>query len=362
MSVRASGAALAAALMATALPAAPLRMIAIDVEGGAATLYVTPKGHSLLVDTGWPAGLGGPRAQPGQPAPPPAPSSAQAIVAAARKAGLSRIDYVLITHYHVDHVGGVADLVKSFPVGTFIDHGPNREQPKADAPGARLTYAPVTTYPAYLAAIAGHPRRSLKAGEHLRIDDLDVIAVDSDRAVLERPLGGAGKPGKGCGRAVDEADSGGEENPRSLGILLQWGKARILSLADTTWQVENKLVCPVDRIGPVDIMLADNHGSDNSNSPALLDTVQPRLIMIANGATKGAGTDMFERIAAMRQRPTVWQLHYATRAAEKNAPQAQIVNLDAADDAHQSLEVWIERSGDFAVSNPRTGATEQYRR
>src|SRR3954447_1228424 len=88
----------------------------IDVEGGAATLYITPEGQSLLIDTGWPTDIG---AQD--------PDSVQRIVAADRKHGLSKLDYVLVTHYHVDHVGGVAELLAQFPVGTMLDHGPNRE-------------------------------------------------------------------------------------------------------------------------------------------------------------------------------------------------------------------------------------------
>ena len=72
----------------------------VDVEGGAATLFVTPEGKSLLVDTGWPAGMGGARAVAGAP---PQPSSADRIVAAAHKLGINRIDYLLISHYHVDH-------------------------------------------------------------------------------------------------------------------------------------------------------------------------------------------------------------------------------------------------------------------
>ena len=89
----------------------PLRIVMVDVEGGAATLYITPEGHSLLIDTGWPSGIGGPRAEADKPAPPPL-ESAQRIAAAARAAGLDRIDYLVVTHYHVDHVGGVADLAR----------------------------------------------------------------------------------------------------------------------------------------------------------------------------------------------------------------------------------------------------------
>src|SRR5689334_25236642 len=107
----------------------------IDVEGGAATLYITPEGQSLLIDTGWPAGIGATD-----------PDSAQRIIAAARKHGLSKLDYVLITHYHVDHVGGVVELLSQFPVGTMLDHGPNRETPPANSTPAFAAFQPATTY------------------------------------------------------------------------------------------------------------------------------------------------------------------------------------------------------------------------
>jgi competence protein ComEC len=92
--------------------AGKLRVYFIDAEGGQSTLFVTPAGKSLLIDTGWPDNNF---------------RDADRIVAAAKSAGLSRIDAVLITHFHEDHVGGVPQLVQRIPVGTFFVHGPNRE-------------------------------------------------------------------------------------------------------------------------------------------------------------------------------------------------------------------------------------------
>lgn len=361
---------LRAALLAVALmsiPAAPaiaasrdeLRVISIDVEGGAATLFVTPQGHALLIDTGWAPGMGGRRPAPGDPPPAPMPSSAERIVTAARAAGLVRIDYLLLTHYHADHVGGAAALMASFPIGTVLDHGPNRETPPANATPGQLANAPATLYPLYLAAIGARPHRVMKPGDTLRIDDLVITAVDSDRAIPTRPLAGGGGPGAGCAAATTNADLGGEENPRSLGIVARWGRARILALGDTTWDVENSLVCPRDLIGPVDLMMADNHGSANSNSPALLDTVRPRVFIFNNGPAKGADAASLATVARAPYIRGMWQLHFATRSPDRNAPAERIANLDGPD-AMNPLSIAIDKDATIRVTNPRTGATTDY--
>ncbi len=90
----------------------------VDVEGGQATLIVTPSGESLLIDTGWP-GFNG--------------RDADRIVAAATMAGIKRSDYLIITHHHRDHVGGLPQLAERMPIGTLIDHGPSVETGKEAA-------------------------------------------------------------------------------------------------------------------------------------------------------------------------------------------------------------------------------------
>lgn len=335
-------------LLAAPTAAKDLRLIAIDVEGGSATLYITPGGKSLLIDTGFPAGMGGGAA----------PSSAGRIAAAARAAGLTRIDHVMISHYHIDHVGGVAELMSLLPIGGLIDHGPNRENPATGAtPGPN---APVNSYARYLTAIAGLPRRQLRAGDRLVIDGLAITAVTSDGEVVPRPLAGAGSRGTGCASAVTEARDGGEENWRSLGVLLRWGEARLLSLGDATLRLENRLACPTDLVGPIDLMFASNHGSDNAGSEALLQTLRPRVVLVSNGPRKGADATVLERLQALPGRPAIWQLHFATRSPAANGVPERIANLDAASDLNLALA--ISGSGRITITNPRTGATSAYAR
>jgi competence protein ComEC len=355
--------ALALALTASASMAAkveqPLRVIAIDVEGGAATLYITPQGHSLLIDAGWPAGMGGRRPTPGT-TPPTSPSSAQRIAAAVKSAGLTRIDNLLISHYHADHIGGAVELMSLVPARTVIDHGPNRQQIPADASPRAIAAAPATFYPGYLAAIGDRPHRVMKPGETLRIDDMKVTAVDSDGAILRAPLAGAGAPGVGCASATSSDDLGGEENPRSLGVLIRWGHARLLSLADTTWNLENRLACPRNLIGPVDLMFADNHGSDNANSPILVNSVRPRVIVFANGPTKGAGAQSFATAMGSSRIKGVWQIHFAEQHPEQNAPAANIANLGGDPDDMSPIWIAVFKDGALTITNPRTGASVDY--
>jgi len=323
---------------------------AIDVEGGAATLYITPEHQSLLIDSGWPAGIGAKD-----------PDSAQRIIAAARRHGLSKLDYVLITHYHVDHVGGVADLLSQFPVGTILDHGPNRETPPPNASPASAAFRPATLYPKYLDAIRGHKHRALKAGDTLKVGSLRMTVVTSDGATVKQPLAGAGGTIAECETMNPMDENGGEENARSVGVVLTFGQSRIASFGDLTWNVEQDLVCPRDPVGSVDLLFVSHHGAHLSNSPALLHALAPRVAIVSNGAKKGGDAESYDTVSRSPRIERLWQLHFAERAgAEHNTPEPYIANPDATNDAHASLEVSVTKQGAFTVTNGRSGFSQTY--
>lgn len=323
---------------------------AIDVEGGAATLYITPEHQSLLIDTGWPGDIGAKD-----------PDSTQRIIAAARRHGLSKLDYVLITHYHVDHVGGLPELLSQFPVGTILDHGQNREVAPAGLKPAFAAAQPATLYPKYLEAIQGHGHRSLKPGDTLEIGSLRLTVVTSDGVTLDRALHGAGGTSSDCAGMKPMAQDGGAENARSVGVLMTFGQARIAALGDLTWNMEKELVCPRDKVGPVDLLIVSHHGSNLSSSPALLHALAPRVAIEDNGPSKGGDVEPFETVSHSPRLARLWQLHLAEHSdAQHNVPEAYIANPSSTGDMRASIEASVTKQGAIAVTNDRTGSTENY--
>lgn len=331
------GVCMAAGTAAAAQPArGTLHIYFVDVEGGQSTLFVTPDHHSLLIDTGWP-GNGG--------------RDADRIAKAAKQAGLSRIDYVLLTHYHTDHTGGVPQLLEKLPVGTFIDHGPNR-QPD-DAP----TEAAYTAYQKVLAT--GHYGHILaKPGEVLPVKGMHVQVLTADGNVIGHALPGAGQPNPYC-KVSEKRPADQTENARSVGTLITFGKVKILDLGDLTWDKEMLMMCPDNRIGHVNLLVVSHHGWYPSSSPALVDAVHPRVAIMDNGATKGGSKPTVARIRAIPGLEAEYQLHYSDEAGAGNPPSAYLANVQGPDTGY-GVEVTVDPNGGIAVTNDRTGVTKDY--
>lgn len=312
----------------------PLQIFFIDVEGGQSTLFVTPAGQSLLVDTGW--GYNGFR-------------DANRIVAAAKLAKIKKIDYVLITHYHSDHVGGVPQLTQKLQVGTFIDHGPNRETSKASQ----------TLYSEYQAAIGNSNHILARPGEHIPIKGMDVTLVSADGNVLDRPLPGAGGANPFCSGIVKKA-ADPTENARSAGIVIDFGKMRIVDLGDLTWNKELELMCPENKLGRADLFVVSHHGLDQSNSPALVHALQPRVAIFDNGSKKGASPAAWDVVKASPDLQDIWQLHFAdANGSEHNTADPFIANIEEADTGFY-LKVTAHEDGSFEVFNPRNKLRKAY--
>lgn len=335
-----------------------LRISVVDVEGGAASLFVTPEGKTLLIDTGWPPGMGNWPRMAEKPAT-PTTTSANRIAAAAKAMGVTKIDYLLMTHYHVDHAGGVQALLEKLPVDTFVDHGPNSEEPAGNADPARLAFAPSTLYPKWAAAYQGHPHISAATGQVLRIGSLRLKFVASNAQVLSEPLPGAGQPNPLCSGVAPMERDGGAENVHSLGMLMTFGKTTILDLGDNTWNNELKLLCPVNKVGKVDVYYVTQHGMDISSSPPTA-AFDPLVALMQNGPMKGGDEPVIKTVDTYPHLEGFWRLHTTVRYPNLNPDPNYIANLNQQPDMAYPLTLDITPSGKITVTNTRNGFSKAY--
>jgi beta-lactamase superfamily II metal-dependent hydrolase len=311
-----------------------LLVYAIDVEGGQATLLVSPSGGSLLVDTGWGGNNG---------------RDAERIQTAMKDAGIAKIDHVLITHFHADHVGGVPNLVERVPVGEFLDHGENRE----DSDITRHDYA------AYLKAIAGKPHRVVHPGDTIDVQGLSVLVLTADGEHIAAVPGVKPTPNPSCA-SEPKWDLDATENPRSAGVLVRFGKFRFLDLGDLTKAKEIPLVCPENRIGTVDLYLVNHHGMNLSNAKAFVDAIHPRVAIMDNGAHKAGSPEAWQTVHESPGLDDLWMLHTAEGSdAAHNSAAPLIANLKGGSDGAY-LKVAASADGSFSVTNTRTGQTREY--
>jgi competence protein ComEC len=337
-----------------------LTITMIDVEGGTAVLFVTPEGKSLLIDTGWPPGVGGPRATPGAPPLPSMPSSADRIAAVAASLGVKKIDYLVMTHYHVDHLGGLQALLAELPVGTFIDHGPNREDPPPNATPRQLAFATATLYPNWVAAYQGHEHITAQVGQTLDVGSMHLQFVTSDGHVPTAPLLGAGQLNPLCTDAPQMDRNGGEENVRSVGTLITFGKTRILELGDLNWNKEIELLCPTNKIGKVDVYFVTGHGMNLSSSPPT-GALDPLVALMQNGPTKGGDEAVIKTVNTYPDLKGFWRSHYSVRYPDLNGDPNYIANLDSTPDHSYPISLDITPGGTITVTNDRNSFSKVYK-
>ncbi len=330
---------LATVLRAGAADAQVFRAYFIDVEGGQATLMISPSGQSLLIDTGWPG-----------------PRDADRIVASARSAGVKQIDYLWVSHYHLDHVGGVPDLAKRIPIVHFVDHGESRETNTPE--GKRL-------YEDYVAVRAEGHHLVAKPGDRLPITgmEVEVVAAAGRHITAALPgLPGAGESNPYC-QGVHPREPDPSENAQSLGLALQVGSFRLVDLGDLTWNKELELMCPVNRLGVADVYVASHHGLKQSGSPALVNALRARAAIIDNGSHKGGSPEAWKVIHHAPGLEDIWQIHYAVDAGDaSNAPEKLLANpgKNDQDDRGFGIELVAKRDGSFALTNLGNGYSKTY--
>jgi beta-lactamase superfamily II metal-dependent hydrolase len=344
-------------------PGPALRIYYIDTEGGQSTLFVGPSGESLLVDTG----NAGDR-------------DAGRIVDTLRAAGVTRIDHLWTTHYHGDHVGALLAIAKQFPVGHFYDHG-------APSPNDRIV--PAEFLAAYEALTSGK-RTIVKPGDEVKMAGVAITAVASANRFIQRNLPGGGIPNPSCAgvKPKDESAYPDPDNGESAGFVLTYGRFRTVDLGDLTWNGELELMCPTNRIGTVDLYLTSHHGLEKPGSPALVQALNPRVVVMNNGTRKGGTPDAFAVLQETVGIEDLWQLHWSYNAGLENTPARFIANVDdpaaiatvltttapppgaargggrAAGPAPHSpaylIEVSARQDGSFTVTNTRNGFNKTY--
>lgn len=330
-------------LSASLLAAQNLDIYWIDAEGGAATLIVSPSGQSMLVDTANRT---------------PDDRDAKRIFAATQKAGLKKIDILLTTHFHSDHMGAMAALAKMIPIERFMDHGPSVELNRPNVAAA---------YKAYEELSAGK-RTILKAGDKIPLEGVDVEVIMSAGQAIDKPMVGeakqkAGQTNSACADFKVHPDEQDPDNDQSVGFVLQYGKFRFLDMGDLTWNFEQKLVCPANLIGKIDLYQTTHHGLDRSNSPQFVRAIQPTVAVMNNGPRKGGQVSVFETLRESPGLKDVWQVHLALAIPkEVNSDEKMIANLEpSAECKGNGIKASVDAKGAFTVTNERTGFRKTYK-
>ena len=364
---RTSATLLALALLAAGAAAQTRRpntldIYVVDVEGGNATLFVSPSGESLLIDSGN-AGAGAVR-------------DADRIVAAARDAGLTQIDTLITTHWHGDHFGGMGEVASRIPIGHYIDHGPTIEPQPASTAFLQTVYPPLLAKASHTVA---------KPGDTIPVAGLDWRIVTSGGAVIKTPLPGGGAPNPYCRSSAPQAPDP-SENAQSVGSVIAFGQFRVVHLGDITWNKELELMCPNNPIGTVDLFVVSHHGQAISNSGALVHALHSRVDILNNGTRKGGQPDAMKILFSAPGLEDLWQMHFSLLSGQEYTPPGMFI-ANTVDDqaatmpiaamtqpapgpgappppAHNGPAYWIkvsaQRDGSFTVTNARNHFSKTY--
>ena len=340
---------LLASLLVSAIPFSAIRaqetldIYVLDTEGGESVLYVAPTGETLLFDTG-----GGTEASNARDF-----NRLQSLV---QQLEIRVLDHVIISHNHRDHVGNAANLVNLGirNIRQFIDHGPYTTEPQAEQ---RIRFEE------YLAIRNVAKAHTAVPGEMFSFGDIDFHIVASAGREITEPLAGGGASNALCSDHTPKADYRGVENDEVVGIKLVFGDFSMLELSDMTWNQEQRLVCPSNLLGSVDVYHTSGHGDHWGSNPVFVHAVQPRVAFMNNAAVKGGHADTFATLRSSPGFEDVWQTHFSTQNAEPedNSPENFIANLDATPGhVGHFIKISARADGSFTVLNSRNGFEKTY--
>jgi beta-lactamase superfamily II metal-dependent hydrolase len=339
-----------------------LAIYLIDVEGGNATLFVTPSGQSLLIDTGNGGAAAG--------------RDGDRILAAAKDAGLTQIDNLITTHYHGDHFGAMENVAGRIPVRHFVDHGANVQ-------AAANTDAFLQNVYPKLYANATHT--VAKPGDRIELKGVDARIVASAGQFIGTAVPGGGSKNPYCA-AYKTKDPDPSENAQSVGTHFTFGRFRTVHLGDLTWNKEFELMCPSNRLGAVDLFIVSHHGQAISNSEVLVHALSPRVAIMNNGTRKGGQPDAMKVLFSSPGLEDLWQIHFSQLSGQEYTVPGLFIanNTDEAlttmpvaaitapppgpgaapPPAHNGTAYWIKvaarEDGSFSVTNTRNGFSKTY--
>ena len=343
----------------------------VDVEIGNAVLLVTPSGQTMLMDAG--SHL-------------PNNRDRDRVMAVIKKAGVSKIDYMVATHYHNDHYGAIPDLAAMIPITNFVDHGAFVQYAK----GADWYKVWFALWPHNAAEAPkmdqqfDNYRKVTEQGHHIVVDagdkiplkGLDVTVVASQGNHLTKPLPGAGQPNPGCAsteiRTFDPS-----EDAQSVGMVISYGKFRFINLGDLTWNKSYELFCPNDTIGKVDVYMVTHHGMSDPKetgdidwgrsccTPAEMQALSPRVAVESCGPQyhKGSSPLGWQAVHGTRSVEAIWQTNYHPQGGpENNSPEQFIANVPprTPESPAYSIHVGVKPDGSYTVTNERNGYSKTY--
>ena len=344
-------------------PRTTLDIYVIDVEGGTAILFVAPSGESMLIDSGGLQRDFSDLRDSGR------------IMEAVNAAGIQKIDHMVTSHYDWDHYAGLPSLADRIKIEEYIDHGPNTQ------PAEQADKFMKDIYP-QLYAKAKHT--VLKAGDKISLGGAEVLVVSSAGEFIKTPTPGGGKPNPSCVNL--QTPRSGNEDLQSISVRVAYGKFSLYHSGDLPQGKENEMMCPTTRVGPVDMLLGLHHGTAQSNSPALVHPLRPRVAIMNNGTRKGGNPDAMRTVFSSPGLEDLWQMHFSVLSGQEyTVPGMFIANTfddqsaampiapltppppgpnQPPQPAHEGKAYWfkvsVQRNGTFTVTNTRNGFSKTY--
>jgi hypothetical protein len=319
-----------------------------DVEGGGSTLIVTPAGQSILIDSGNPGTRDAGRIHH----------------TAAAVAGLTKIDYYITTHFHLDHYGGIAQLAALMPIGQVYDRGIPEHDPD-HSPSDALWLQMIGPYRAFAADGRNRvtPGLALPLRQAVNSPHCSLLCVASGGHFVDPPEGAPPNPLAGENSHLELSPT---DNDLSSAWVLEFGAFRFWDGGDLTWNMEGALVAPVNRVGQVDVYQVDHHGLNVSNNPVLIHSLSPTVSVMNNGAEKGTAASTLAALGSSPGIQAMYQMHKNLRPGDPqdNTADAYIANF-AHDPNHRDanyIKLSVDPAGtSYTILIPATGFSRTYK-